>query len=106
MHQRTQSYLDGNYALSAQALDCNAATGSCAESISFPTSDTLLNIGIHYYLATPKSSTDTLWEVTPQGRLTGYTKMSNGLRPVIFLKANVKVSGGNGTEGSPWALSW
>ena len=57
-------------------------------------------------MATPKSSTDTLWEVTPQGRLTGYTKMSNGLRPVIFLKANVKVSGGNGTEGSPWVLSW
>ena len=106
MNQRAQSYLDGNFALQAKALDCTTLSGTCSESQTYGSSDTLFNIGTHYYLATPKSSTDTLWEVTSSGRLTGYSKMSNGLRPVIVLKANVKVSGGDGSQNNPWVLTW
>ena len=106
MNQRAQGYLDGNFAQAAKALDCTTIAGTCTENLSFSSSDDLYNIGIHYYLATPKSTTSTLWEVTSNGRITGYSRMSNGLRPVIVLKANIKVTGGDGSQGNPWVLSW
>lgn len=105
MNQRAKTYVDGNYAESAQALDCSSLNGGCNDSTTFGTSDTIANIGVFYYLATSKSS-ETLWGVSAKGRLTGFSGWSNGLRPIIILKANVKVSGGSGAENNPWVLSW
>ncbi len=108
MNHRAQSYLDGNFALQAKALDCTTLMGTCIADTYVTSFDnlSLYNIGIHYYLGTPKSSSDTLWEVTSAGRLTGFSKISNGMRPIVVLKAEVKVSGGDGTESNPWILTW
>ncbi len=65
-------------------------------------SDSVKNIGSHYYMATAKDKT-TLYYVSYSGRLSGGSVNANGLRPVIVLKNNVTTSGKN-TNGA-WMIS-
>ncbi len=60
---------------------------------------------VYLYLITPKDDSN-IWAINPAGAVTDYyTSESFDVRPSINLKSEVKISGGSGTESSPYELS-
>lgn len=50
--------------------------------------------------------TSLIWAIYPSGSLSQYYKANddNGVRPVINLKADVKISSGDGTSIAPYKI--
>ena len=70
--------------------------------------DWLFNNGNNQWTISPRacsSSASYAFTVTSGGRVTnGDACTSNGVRPVVYLTSNVKISGGEGTSESPFSL--
>ena len=64
-----------------------AITGSTSS-----TSNNLRNTGVYYYLTSP-SGVYNLWVVISDGTLDPDGYRSNGIRPVVVLKAGIKTTG-------------
>ena len=69
-----------------------------------------LNVGERYWTMTPHSydsswSVNRIWYVDSTGGIYGTYVMDFGVRPVINLRSDIKITSGNGTSDSPYVVS-
>ena len=70
-----------------------------------------LSLGINdsWWTMSPETSssyTTSLWNIGSLGNIsTGFTSTKNGIRPVVTLSPEVKITGGNGSQNNPYQLS-
>ena len=64
-----------------------------------------LNIDYYWWLLNPSSSSR-VWSVNRIGNASNYNpSLTNGTRPLINLKSNIRLSGGTGTKDNPYTIS-
>ena len=72
-----------------------------------PNNDWLYKSGTYHWTLTPNANiSNHVFNVSSNGRVNSYrTNDTNGVSPALYLNSNVKISGGSGTEESPYTLS-
>lgn len=110
---RTTSYTDeigliylSDYLYASK--DTNCRTKGTNESY-YCKNDNWLHTGYHYWLLSPNAdsaySTHS-WIANGLGRTgTDHAGYASGVRPSVYLKSNIKITGGTGTETDPYKLS-
>jgi len=112
LNNRTQQYLNPTYASSGRSIICSdlyafkpSGTSPCSTTTTTITDD-LIKIGAYYWIATNiTSGSSDLKSVESDGYITTTANQVYGYRPVIELKAGIKITGGSGTSDSPYNIS-
>lgn len=111
LNSEAQKYSNSTYAKSASTPTCEVkgfngcqGTMKCLGNLNcVDTSNTLYMTNAHYFIGTAASST-TIYFVSEQGSIRpGGNKITNGLRPVIVLKADTKTTGKD--SSGAWILT-
>jgi len=97
------------------AADYGYASTSCTDSTNMYTSTAcknnnwIYNNSYHQWTITPYSgNSSSVWLVNAGGSVLSYSNASfadPGVRPVLYLKSSIKITGGTGTSSDPYKLS-
>ena len=105
-------YWDGKVGLMYPSDYGYAAGNDCASNIAPYNYDggcknkDWLYIGVYEWMITPYASGPyTVWHVTFGGNEHGYSEHSSNSRPTFYLKSDISITDGEGTETNPYILS-
>ena len=92
-------YVNTKYAYASTIISCNLAGFSCDWNKFV--NDIYLT-GTHYWILQPAADSK-LYAVTPQGNKEPFNEISLGLRPIVILREDVKITGQKDSNGA-WIL--
>ena len=94
------------------AADYGYASTSCTDSTNMNGStdcknnNWIYNSSYYQWTITPLSDySNYVWNVNTSGLVYNYAHFTLGVRPVLYLKSSVKITGGTGTSSDPYKLS-
>ena len=86
-------------------VDLDIVYGGTTADRTPVSSNNILNNGTYYWLASTGSGNIGVWCVYGNGVVNYSSQYTFGVRPVVTLKSNIAITGGDGTSDSPYVMS-